>query len=149
MAVAEADQWATITDVSELTRVKVDGTTRRQAVASIEALVGLIEEVPRPDVSDRDRYWLKLAVCYQAAWIDAQPDYFERNAVSSASQSGQSATGGNADWLLLAPAARKCIKRLSWRGVRPLAIDDRRAETRSRVDVTSEEYDDSLPWGPL
>lgn len=149
MALAEADQWATIADVKELTRADVDATTRRQAVASIEPLIGLIEEVKREDISDRDRYWLKLATCYQAAWLDAQPDYFERNDVSGASQSGQSATGANREWLLLSPAARRCLKRLSWRGPRPLAIDNRSTAARPRVDITSEAYDDSLPWRPL
>lgn len=149
MATPEDRQWATVADVAELTGVNVSPTIRRQAVASIETLVGLIEEVPRDGVSDRDRYWLKLATCYQAAWIDAQPDYLERNDVASASQTGQSATGANRDWLVLGPAARRAIKRLSWRGVRSLAIDDRSASGRARVDITSEAYDDSLPWRPV
>jgi len=149
MPTPELKQWATIADITELTRVTVDETTRRQAVASIEALTGLIEEVAREDISDRDKYWLKLAVCYQAAWIDAQPDYLERNDVMTASQTGQSATGANRDWLVLGPAARRAIKRLSWRGVRSLAIDNRQPDARARIDITSEAYDDSLPWRPL
>ncbi|MGL4176104.1 MAG: hypothetical protein ACRCSN_08490, partial [Dermatophilaceae bacterium] len=110
--------WATIAEVEQLTGQVVTSATRVQAVTSIELHCGLIEGVLRADVADRDLYWLKLATAYQAAWLSAQPDYLERNAVSTAAQDGQSATMGNADWLTLAPLARKAIKRLSWRGPR-------------------------------
>lgn len=146
MADTEPKQWATITDVAALTRVTVDETTRLQAVASIEVLVGLIEAVPRVDISDRDLYFLKQAVCFQAAWIDAQPDFLERNDVSSASQTGQSATGGSREWLVLSPLARKAIKRLSWRGPRDLAVlSPGKVGSTTDPDV----LDDRLPWRPL
>lgn len=149
MSDAPADtsrQWATIADVKELTRVEVDETTRLQAVASIENLVGVLEEGPRGGISDRDLVWLKRAVCYQAAWLEAQPDFFERNDVSSASQSGQSATGANRDWLILSPNARRCLKRLSWRGPRTIATG---AQLGKGDKPDLDTLDDRLPWRPL
>lgn len=140
--------WATITDVKNATGVDVDTVVLTVAKTSIEGVTGLIEEVERTDLTDRDRYWLKLAVCFQTAWIAAQPDYLERNDIMSANQDGQSATGANRDWLLLSPIARRYLKRLSWRGVRTLEAG-RFIQGPTRVDVTSEAFDDSLPWRPL
>jgi len=139
-----ATPWATEADVAELTGKTVSAAQRTQAAATIELHVGVIEGVERTDISDRDRYWLKLATCYQAAWLAAQPDLFERNDVSSAGQDGESATF-RADAHTLAPLARRAIKRLSWRGPRTLVTP--RADAAGRIlDTTSEEFDDSLPW---
>lgn len=138
--------WCTVANVNELTGKIVTEEQRNQAAATIELHVGLIEAVERVDVSDRDRYWLKLATCYQAAWLAAQADLFERNDVSSAGQDGENATF-RPDAHTLAPLARKAIKRLSWRGPRTLITP--KADARGRVDTTSEEYDDSLAWKRL
>lgn len=138
--------WATVADVQTATGKVITEAQRTQAVNTIELHVGIIEAVDRPDISARDRYYLKLAVCYQAAWITAQADLFERNDVSSAGQDGQSAAF-RPDAHTLAPLARKAIKRLSWRGPRTLITP--KADARGRVDTTSEEYDDSLAWKRL
>lgn len=114
-----ATPWATIAEIKTVTGMTVDEGTRNLAAASLELVTGLIEEVERSDISDRDRYWLRQAVAFQAAWISIQADYLERSDVSSVSQDGQSAQG-NPDWLVLSPLARKAIKRLSWRGVRSI-----------------------------
>jgi hypothetical protein len=135
--------WATIADVATLTGKTVTQQQRDQAAATIELHIGLIEAVERTDLSDRDRYFLKLATSYQTAWLAAQPDAFERNDVSSAGQDGESATF-RADAHTLAPLARKAIKRLSWRG--PRALIPAATDARGRLDTTSEEYDDSLAW---
>lgn len=135
--------WATIENVQTATGRVVTETTRNLAAQSIEMHTGLIEGVERTDISGRDLYWLKLAVCYQAVWLLAQPDYLERNAVSSVSQDGQSATAGNPDWLTLSPQARKCLKRLSWRGVRTVATAGSKPAI---VNVNSDEYEDTLDW---
>lgn len=139
--------WATIADVTTLTGKTVTQSDRDRAAASIELHVGLIEAVDRPDVTDRDRYFLKLAVCYQAAWLVAQPDLFERNDVASAGQDGESAVF-RPDAHTLAPLARKAIKRLSWRGPRTL-ITPRGLGTDLNRDPTSEAFDNALPWAPL
>ena len=136
--------WATIVDVTTLTGKTVTQQQRDQAAATIELHCGAIESVERPDVSGRDLYWLKLAVSYQAAWLAAQPDLFERNDVASAAQDGESANF-RPDAHTLAPLARKALKRLSWRGPRTLVTPAADARGR-RIDTTSEEFDDSLAW---
>ena len=141
-----ATLWASVADITAATGVTVDASTRSIAANAIELTTGLIEAVERTDISERDRYWLKLAVCYQAAWIVAQPDYLERNAIASASQDGQAATGGNPDWLALAPLARKALKRLSWRGVRTVSTQPGR---RVVVNVNDDDYEDTLDWSPV
>lgn len=139
-------QWATIADVDDVTGKTVTEKERGIAVRSLEPLIGVIEAVDRPDISDRDRYWLKLATCYQAAFVLDNPDLFSRNDVTSVSQDGESANFRNVDAHLLAPLARKCIRRLSWRG---LTRPRDRAAQRGPVNILSEEYDDSLAWKPV
>ena len=141
-----ATPWATIADVTEITGKTVTEPDRLVAVHSLETIIGVIEAVDRPDISDRDRYWLKLATCYQAAFVLDNPDLFSRADVTSASQDGESANFRNVDAHLLAPLARKCIRRLSWRG---LARAKDRAAQRGPVNILSEEYDDSLAWKPV
>lgn len=138
-----ATPWATIASVQTATGRVVTQPTIDLAASVIEAKTGLIQAVERTDISDRDRYWLGQAVAFQAVWLLAQPDYLERNAVSSAAQDGQSATAANADWLTLAPMARTCLKRLSWRGVRTIASTGSR---RVVANVNSDEYEETLDW---
>lgn len=139
--------WAETTDVLALTGVVVTELTRTLAASAVELVTGLIEGVEREDIADRDLYWLKLAVCYQAAWLNAQPDYLERNAIKTSAQDGDSVVGGNPDWLVLSPLARKALKRLSWRGMRDIVVT--RAGLIGRLNTLSETYDDSLRWVPL
>lgn len=138
-------QWATVEDVKNLTGKVITEDERNQAVGTLEIHIGLIESVERPGLTERDRYWLKLALCYQAAWVKAQVDLFERNDVANASQDGEAAAF-RPDAHTLGPLARKTIKRLSWRGPRTL---NTLRPGAARVDVTSEAYDDSLNWRPM
>lgn len=140
-----ATPWATVAQILSTVKRNVSEDTRDLAAQSIEMHTGLIEAVERTDITGRDRYWLMLAVCYQAVWLLAQPDYLERNAIGSASQDGQSATAGNPDWLTLSLMARKCLKRMSWRGVRTVATGRTR---RSVLNINSDEYEDTLDWTP-
>lgn len=141
--------WADIADIATVTGKTVLQADRNRAANVIELLTGAIEAVERSDMSDRDRYWLKLAVAYEAVFIAATPDFDERMAVASLSQDGISFSAANPDAVILAPMARKAIRRLSWRGPRGLNIG-RTGATSSRItDVNSEAFDDSLPWRPL
>ena len=138
--------WASIADVAEKTGVTVTTQERLFAVATLETMTGAIEDVSRVDISDRDLYWLKLAVCYQAAYVHDNPDLYSRADVMSVSQDGESASFRNPDAQILAPLARKALRRLSWRG---LTRSGDRAPLGTYVNVNSEEYDDSLPWKAL
>lgn len=141
-----ATEWASVADILAVTGKAADAATRNMAANAVELLTGLVESVERTDLASRDAYWLKLAVAYQAAWLLSQPDYLERSAIASASQDGQSATMGNADWLVLAPLARKALKRLSWRGIRTA---NTYPSPRAIVNVNSDEYEDGLDWQPV
>lgn len=113
-----------VSRVLRVTGATVTGEQIAQAAASIEALTGLIESVPRTDMHGRDLYWLGQAVAYQTPWIIAQADFLERNNVTIAQQDGQIANYGP-DALVLSPMARKCLRRLSWRGMRAINLDKR------------------------
>ena len=138
--------WALPADVEDIVGLTVDMGTIRRAVSTLETITGLIESVERPDISDRDRYWLKLMTCYQVAFMADNPDLFSRNDVTSASQDGESASFRNVDSHLFSPLARKAYRRLSWRG---LTRPRDRAAQRGPVNILSEEYDDSLAWKPV
>jgi len=140
-------KWATIADVTSKTGVTATEQQRTIAVGVLETVTGLIEEVERPGISDRDRYFLKLATCYQTAFVVDNPDLFSRADVTSASQDGESASFRNPDSHLLAPLARKSIRRLSWRGIRALRPG---GGTDPKIPVTDlDELDDRLPWSPV
>ena len=139
-------EWASVALVADVTGVTVTEREIKTATAIIVDLTGLIEGVSRPDMSDRDKLFLGHAVAWEAVWIRDNPDLFSRADVVAASQDGESVTFRNVDAHILAPLARKSIRRLSWR--QPTRRNDR-AEDSGRINVLSEEYDDSLPWRPV
>lgn len=145
-----AAPWATPEQVTELTGITVTEADIIRATATLEVNVGLIQGVERVNIHDRDLYFLRLAVSYQAGWMSDHPDLFVREDVLSASQDGESATFRNVDAHVLAPLARKALRRLSWRGARA-ALPGGGTPYLSDVsgDVTSESFDDSLPWVPM
>lgn len=106
--------WATVTDVSTITGSTVDAGQLARATSLIELAVGRTED--NTFIPARDLRWLKRAVAYQAAWMLAQPDLLTKADVKSSSQDGawQVYKGGQ----LLAPLAKKCLKKLTWRGNR-------------------------------
>ena len=139
-------EFATIAQIAALTGVTVDAATRSLAAQAVELATGQIEAVERENTTDRDLYWLRLACAYQAAWLNAQPDYLTRNNVQQVSQDGQSVTGG-ADWLTLAPLARKAVRKLSWRSPRMVGRPDLALKTDR--DPLSSASDAFHNWRPL
>lgn len=142
-------EFATIAQIMSVTGITVTQAQRDTAARIIEVTTGLIEAVERVDITDRDLYFLQLATAYQAAFVYDNPDVFSRADVTSAAQDGESATFRNADSHVLAPLARKSIRRLSWRGIRALVPGGGTPPRSSLVDAASEAYDDSLPWSPV
>ncbi len=140
-------EFASVAQVATLTGATVTPTTRLLAAQAVELASGLIEDTldERVDISARDLYFLRLACAYQAAWLNAQPDYLTRDAASSVAQDGQSATGAHGDWLTLSPLARKATKRLSWRGTRNLAT----GSSSARAAQLAALGDDALAWRPI
>jgi hypothetical protein len=142
--------WASPADVLNVVNLTVTEAEIGRAIATLETVTGLIEAVDRPDISDRDRHYLKLMTCYQVAFMDESPDLFSRADVTSASQDGESASFRNVDSHLFGPLARKAYRRLSWRSRRILSVTGGTAVEPAVVrDVNSEAFDDSLPWSPV
>ena len=139
--------WATKADVNTVTGLTVEDAEVTRAIATLETITGLIDGVDRPGLTDRDKHWLKLMTCYQTAFMHDNPDLFSRADVTSASQDGESANFRNVDAHLLAPLARKTIRRLSWHDIRAVLPGGRAA--RPTADTASEAFDDSLPWSPV
>lgn len=110
--------WATTQDVTDLTGKTVDAATLSQAQAIIELMVSRTEAVPLDTIGLRDQNWLRQAVAYQAAWIPANPDLFTRTEVITLLQDGVEARDLPSDSLVLAPLARRALKRLSWKKTR-------------------------------
>jgi hypothetical protein len=158
--------WASAVDVYALTGATVTDAQVDQATSVIELTSGgRMARLDPAYLSERNLDWLRRAVAYQAAWIASQPDYFTRMDVSSMTQDGIAAAF-RPDGLILSPLARRCLKRLSWRGVRTMTPSINRTPDRagSRFssapdlpDVASGGYaygvpdldDDALPWSPM
>ncbi len=142
--------WATVQDVDAVVGLTVDAGAISRATSTLETITGLIEAVDRPDITDRDRHFLKLMTCYQVAFMAENPDLFSRADVTSASQDGESANYRNVDSHLFGPLARKAYRRLSWRSLRILSpLGGAGTLPRVGTDVNSESFDDSLDWKPV
>lgn len=142
--------WATIANVDAVVGLTVTDQTIARATSTLETITGLIEAVARPDITDRDRHFLKLMTCYQVAFMADNPDIFTRADVVSASQDGESVTFRNVDSHLFAPLARKSYRRLSWRSVRLLSpLGGSGNATPNSTDINSETFDNALPWSPV
>jgi hypothetical protein len=111
--------WATVAATTEITGVTVTEATLTQAQYVIELFSGTTEEYAIPP---RDLRHLKMAVAYQAAWAKGQIDVATRSDVSQYTQDEMSATMANAEARVLAPLARQCIKRLSWKKSRSVKL---------------------------
>ncbi len=140
--------WATAEDVQALTGKVVGDDVIQQATGVIElSQGGRLAALDSTTVSGRNLDWLRRAVAYQAAWMVDQPGSFERMDVTTSTQDGASATM-KPDALVLAPLARRCLKRLTWRGMRTIQPGPRAGYARLNV-YTSDDYDDSLPYRSL
>lgn len=132
--------WADIAAVKTVTGRDVDEVDLALAQASIELHVGRFADDP---VGARDARWLRQAVAFQAAWLPDQPDYLERRDTTSEGADGQTVAHRNADSVTLAPLARKALRRLSFRGNRSVALEQRGPSSDDDV------ADDRLGWQPL
>jgi hypothetical protein len=122
---------------------------------SVDMATGIIEIVSGADadllnatnLSARNLKWLRYAVAYQCAFMIEHPDYFTRMDVTSMTQDGASATL-RADGLVLAPNARRCLKRLSWRGVRTVQAVGEFNHHNRFGSLTNDDFFDTLDWKP-
>jgi hypothetical protein len=107
------------TEVQELTGYQVSNELVLQAQAIIEMYVGKAESrIESPD----DRYLLHLATAYQAAYmVDNAETVFKQVGVKFLGTDGlRMSLDTNNDSPYIAPLARMCVDRLSWKGTRSL-----------------------------
>lgn len=113
--------WATAADVLNMT-----GKTVTEAQVSQAEAVIIIQVNRTPSASaafsPRDLYWLKSAVCFQAAWMPDQPGYLQRQAADSVSQDGVTVVQTKEWQITLSPVAARAIKNLSWKGARTVRM---------------------------
>lgn len=109
---------ATVEDVQTNTGVSVASETIRRAQAIIDLVCG--RELDNTEVmtglSLRDRNRLKLAVAYQAAWMDSHPEVFSTMNVESVNQDDLAVRfRDDPEAQLLSPLAKMALSRVSWR----------------------------------
>ena len=103
---ASTTEWASVADIATVTGKTVEAADRNRAANVVELLTGAIEQVERSDMSDRDRYWLKLAVAYDTlmrkgcalALLKRIGDMKRHPRFQQAARATASDVAGNATW---------------------------------------------------
>lgn len=146
--------WATTIDVTTYTGLTATAAQVEQAQALVEIFADTTTDASEAgNISPKNLRLLKLAVAYQTAWITQHPDAFTNIDLTQVQQDGVVATMQHNNALVLAPMAKRCIDRLSWRRTRSLRIG-RMASAGSgiprRMNLTNAVLDDNDPrWRPL
>ena len=145
--------WATTSDVITYTGINATPAQVEQAQAVVEMFADTTEDASAVgNIRPKNLRLLKLAVAYQAAWITQHPDAFTSMDTTSVSQDQVSATWLHANAGILAPLAKRCIDRLSWKRIRPLRIGPRTGagQIPRTMNLTNAVLDDNDPrWQPL
>jgi len=108
----------TIEEVQRVSGVSVSADILRRAQTVIDLICGreLDDAKLNERVNTRDLGRLKLAVAYQAAWMDAHPEVFSTMDVASIDQDDLNVKfRDNPEAQLLAPLAKMALSRVSWR----------------------------------
>lgn len=135
--------WATPEDVKTITGADVSEAEVVQAGRSIDQFAKRLY-LDKDRIGARDQYWLQSAVAYQAAWLVANPDVFQRILLDT-DGSGASTTKFGVDGLTLAPFAAKALVNVSWLRSRSLHI--RSAAENSRWSDFADD-DSEVGWSP-
>jgi hypothetical protein len=142
--------WATPAEVYQITRREVSEDNLAVAQAIIEDYAGTDAEFTDPDssISGKNQRYLKRAVCWQAAWLESHPDALDAMDVTNVSGDGVSAQHATDTAAFMAPMARRCLARVSWKHA-PIRIRGARSTV---VDVGNRDdavRDDAFIWSPL
>ncbi|MEU8902191.1 hypothetical protein [Streptomyces mirabilis] len=140
--------WATSSDVATYTGITVTDAQVDQAQAVVELFVDTTEVASTVGlISQKNLRLLKMAVAYQAAWITQHPDWATNMDTTNVSQDQVSATWAHANAGVLAPLAKRCIDRVSWRRIRPLRVRPAygSAFPPRRMNIISAVMDDNDP----
>ena len=126
--------WATEAETLALTGVTVSAALLAQAQGVIELFAG-ITEANDSELTAANIRMLRVAVAYQAAWMDGQIDVTTRTDVAQVQQDGATVKPLGADALILAPLARRALDRLSWLRKRSMRTVRAGARTYGSVDA--------------
>jgi hypothetical protein len=138
--------WATTGEVLAVTGQTVTPAQVMQAQAVIEAYAGRSEEAAEY-FTGRDRWNLKRAVCWQAAWLTEQVAYPTRSTFQIQVQDGMHHHVNTPSDLQLAPLAKLHIKRLSWFGNRSVVLKP--VAEAGFIAFNNEASDHTHPWEAL
>lgn len=161
--------WASIGETQAYTGIAVSQDHLTMAQGMIELFSDVVynqtaDASGAPIIGAKNFRLLKMATAYQAAWITEHPDLFTHTDIQSINQDGIFYVHSNENSYLIAPMARRALKRLSWMRNKTIRI----RPSRNRVlrkqyvqdDTSSIQYiepgfnyspqqDDSQPWGQL
>lgn len=146
--------WTTPEDTYSITNKAVSEANVESAQIMIEIFADATEtDSDNGLISETNLRLLRFAVAYQATWITAHPDVFTNTDFETFQMDGLSVTNRHENSMILAPMARRCIKRLSWKRnrnqyIRPMG--GRREQPRKNVDLNNAVLDDYRDdWRPL
>lgn len=148
--VSPLGSWATLDDVETFTGASVTTAQLAQAQAIIDMFAGRTYDA-QPRTGARDQYWLKLTVCYQAAWLTAQPDLFQRIDLAAITM-GSRAVALKDDSLRIAPLAAKALSKVSWMRGRSLHVQSPFTDSYGGLlnpNADSAANDLAFPWYPV
>lgn len=141
--------WATPAEVLSITKADVteDEVTAAQFIVELFAHTTTTAS-DAGNISTTNLRLLRMAVAYQATWMQAHPDVFTNVDLDSISQDGVAGTYQHVNAALLAPLAKRCVDRLSWRRASlrvsrgPGRVDDRGTRDSAAAD-------DNQYWTPM
>lgn len=149
--------WITPTEATDITNVAEVTVEQISAASVVIEIYGGVTTATTATLKPRDLRLIKYAVAYQAVWQRDQIDFLNRMDVDNVNQDGIEYSKGNEDAHILAPLARQCLLRLSWRRTRSLLPLTPEQALRLRGFLApgttltgSEEFlDDQETWSPL
>jgi hypothetical protein len=101
-------------------------------------------------VRPRDVSRLGQAVAWQAAWLVAHPDVAQRSDVTAYGGDGVSVTLASPDSQVLAPLARRALRRLTWKRPGTIPVESPMASAYTAVERGPVDRDDQDHlWAPL
>jgi len=106
--------WATPAEAQTITTETITQDELDSAHQIIMIYVGVTDEAI-DNLKPRDLALLKAAESFQAAWMKRQVDLLGRSDADQVYQDDLRAVKGDRDMHVLAPYAKACLRRLSWK----------------------------------
>ncbi|MFG2412584.1 hypothetical protein [Streptomyces goshikiensis] len=140
----------TIGEVEVITMIEVTPMQLAAAQTVVELFADTTED-STDLISSKNLRLLKQAVAFQAAWLTAHPDAYTNTDFASFKMDGLGVTNRHANAMILAPLAKRCIDRLSWKRNRSVIIRKPGQRTNPvSPDPSNADLDDRrTDWRPI